>query len=47
MLLWDPERETYDAAATPETGTETLRDFYQRVLEQGLQGQELGEHKVF
>ena len=47
MLVWDAENERYDADATPEFGTETLRDFYRRVLEEGLDGQELGEHAVF
>jgi len=31
MLVLDPETGEYDAAATPETGTETLRDHYQRL----------------
>ena len=47
MLVWDAERQAYDAAATPEYGSETLRDFYRRVLEKGLAGQELGDHKLF
>ena len=47
MLVWDPRTGRYDAAATPEYGTETLRDFYRRVLERGLAGQELGAHKLF
>lgn len=45
MLLWDGER--YDADATPSFGRETLRDFYARVVREGLAGQELGEHKLF
>lgn len=47
MLVWDEEAKAFDAEATPETGTETLEIFYQRVLEQGLAGQELGAAKVF
>jgi divinyl chlorophyllide a 8-vinyl-reductase len=47
MLLWDESRQAYDAEATPAFGTETLRDFYTRVLREGLEGQELGEHKMF
>jgi divinyl chlorophyllide a 8-vinyl-reductase len=47
MLVWDPARGAYDAAATPETGTETLRDFYGRVLAEGLERQHLGAHAVF
>ncbi len=47
MLLWDQDSGRYDADATAEYGEETLRDFYQRVLREGLAGQELGEHAVF
>lgn len=47
MLLWNAERQAYDAEATPETGTETLEGFYERVLRDGLEGQELGAAKVF
>jgi len=47
MLAWDETRGCYDARATPETGQDTLRDFYRMALERGLQGQELGEHKLF
>ncbi len=47
MLLLDPETGRYDAQATPSWGSDTLEDFYSRVLQQGLGGQELGEHKLF
>ncbi|MEM9300994.1 MAG: NAD(P)H-binding protein [Pseudomonadota bacterium] len=47
MLLWDSERERYDAQTTPEFGTATLRDFYARVLEVGLDGHRAGEHALF
>ena len=47
MLLWDSEHRRYDAAATPVTGRETLRDHYTRVLRDGLEGHELGDHKLF
>jgi len=47
MLVWDPERARYDAGATPGTGSVTLRDYYRRILRDGLAGQELGEHKLF
>lgn len=47
MLVWNEAAEAFDADATPETGTETLTTFYQRVLEHGLAGQELGAAKVF
>ncbi len=47
MLLLDPTTGMYDAAATPSFGRQTLRDFYERVLEYGLEGQELGDHALF
>ncbi|MEO1202668.1 MAG: NAD(P)H-binding protein [Pseudomonadota bacterium] len=47
MLAWDAENERYDADATPSTGRETLRDFYTRVLADGLDEHKLGDHKVF
>ncbi len=47
MLLWDEKAQAYDADATPSHGSETLRDFYTRVLSDGLAGQELGEQKMF
>jgi divinyl chlorophyllide a 8-vinyl-reductase len=47
MLVWDEAAQDYDANATPSHGNETLRAFYARVLQDGLDGQELGEHKLF
>lgn len=47
MLLWNDSTQAYDAAGTPEAGSETLETFYQRVLRDGLAGQELGAAKVF
>lgn len=47
MLVWDEGAGRYDEAATPSFGEETLRDFYARVLEEGLAGQELGDQVVF
>lgn len=46
MLLWDAERGAYDADATPEFGTDTLRDHYARIL-RGEARADLGEHAVF
>jgi divinyl chlorophyllide a 8-vinyl-reductase len=46
MLVLDPETGRYDAAATPETGTETLGDFYAR-LARGEVSVALGDHSVF
>ena len=47
MLLWDERKGEYDADATPGYGEETLRDFYVRVLEEGLAGQSLGDQALF
>ena len=47
MLVWNKETGCYDAAATPSYGKDTLKDFYQRVLRDGLEGQDLGAHKLF
>lgn len=47
MLVLNPETGIYDADATPSYGTDTLRDFYERVLKEGLAGQELGNHAMF
>ena len=47
MLVWDAARGRYDEEATPSFGTETLAAFYARVLEEGMQGQELGDQAVF
>ena len=47
MLVLDPVTGRYDADATPSHGQDTLRDFYTRVLAEGLAGQELGDHALF
>ncbi len=47
MLLLNPETGTYDADATPSYGSDILRDFYKRVLKEGMAGQELGDHAMF
>ncbi len=39
MLVFDPETGLYDADATPETGTDTLFDYFQRIVE----GREVAE----
>lgn len=46
MLVLDPGTGRYDADATPSTGTETLFDFYARLL-RGEARVDLGEHAVF
>ena len=47
MLVWDPQTNTYSAEATPSTGTDTLEDFYKRILNEGLHGQELGDQLLW
>lgn len=46
MLWLDPATGRYDAAATPSAGTETLFDFYARVVS-GAAKVERGDHAVF
>lgn len=46
MLVWDAVKGVYDAEATPETGTETLFEFYEKmIVEDGRVS--LGDHSVF
>ncbi len=47
MLALDPETGHYDAEATPAVGEETLEAFYRRMIEEGLAGQERGDHALF
>lgn len=46
MLLINPSTGRYDAEATPETGTESLFDFYRGVLA-GAAAPDRGDHAVF
>jgi divinyl chlorophyllide a 8-vinyl-reductase len=46
MLVLDPATGRYDASATPSTGSETLFDYYARLL-RGEADAERGEHAVF
>jgi len=46
MLVLDAATGAYDAAATPETGTQTLFDHYARLLA-GAADDERGDHAVF
>ena len=46
MLVFDQETGRYDAAATPSTGTETLFEFYSRLVN-GEAAPERGDHAVF
>ena len=48
MLVYDPERQQYDASATPSYGETTLEEFFQRAMkEDGMKGQELGDAALF
>jgi divinyl chlorophyllide a 8-vinyl-reductase len=46
MLVWDEQSGSYDASATPSTGTQTLFDFYADLV-QGGEAPERGDHAVF
>ncbi|MBR2535654.1 MAG: NAD(P)H-binding protein [Hyphomicrobium sp.] len=46
MLVLDPETGRYDADATPQTGRDTLADFYARLIN-GEATAERAEHAVF
>jgi divinyl chlorophyllide a 8-vinyl-reductase len=46
MLVWDEAAGRYDAAATPSTGSDTLREHYARMI-RGEVGDDRGEHAVF
>ncbi|KAL8208307.1 hypothetical protein R6Q57_007719 [Mikania cordata] len=47
MLIYDPETKRYSDEATPSYGKDTLEDFFKKVLEEGMVGQELGEQTFF
>jgi len=46
MLVWNDERQRYDADATPEHGQDTLGAYYER-LACGIERDERGEHALF
>lgn len=46
MLVWDPSAGRYDADATPSTGSETLFQFYEKLLAADASVQR-GDHSVF
>jgi len=46
MLVWDKTRQAYDADATPEFGSDTLRAHYEAMLRAG-EDAGLREHKLF
>ncbi|XP_027116070.2 divinyl chlorophyllide a 8-vinyl-reductase, chloroplastic-like isoform X1 [Coffea arabica] len=47
MLVWDPETGEYSAEKTPSYGKDTLEEFFDKVLREGMAGQELGEQTIF
>ena len=47
MLLWDDESQRYAPELTPEYGEDRLYDFYKSALQDGLEGHDLGAHKLF
>jgi divinyl chlorophyllide a 8-vinyl-reductase len=47
MLVLNPATGRYDAAATPETGTDTLFDHYRAILSGETAPDERGDHAVF
>jgi divinyl chlorophyllide a 8-vinyl-reductase len=46
MLVWDQASQQYSASATPETGSQSLADYYAQVI-QGKTRVDLGAHAVF
>ena len=46
MLVWDDVRGKYDAEATPETGADTLFEFYETLIAEE-RSVALGDHSVF
>ncbi|KAI4303205.1 hypothetical protein MLD38_038865 [Melastoma candidum] len=47
MLILDPETGEYSSEKTPSYGKDTLEKFFQRVIREGMAGQELGEQTIF
>ena len=47
MLVWDEKEGRYRADLTPSYGKDTLEDFFQKVIKDGMAGQELGQAAVF
>ena len=47
MLVYDPDTGKYDAESTPSYGSDTLEAFFERVVREGMSGQELGDQAVF
>ena len=47
MLVWDEERQRYDADATTSYGEHTLEQFFERVVRDGMAGQDQGDAALF
>ncbi|KAJ6351806.1 hypothetical protein OIU78_007655 [Salix suchowensis] len=47
MLVLDPDTGEYSAERTPSYGEDTLEEFFEKVLREGMAGQELGEQAIF
>ncbi|XP_024960995.1 divinyl chlorophyllide a 8-vinyl-reductase, chloroplastic [Cynara cardunculus var. scolymus] len=47
MLSYDAESKEYSAEKTPSYGKDTLEEFFKKVVEEGMSGQELGEQAIF
>jgi len=47
MLVWDEEKQEYNADATPSYGEDTLEAFFDKAVKEGLAGQELGDAAIF
>ncbi|KAL5209114.1 hypothetical protein ABZP36_004737 [Zizania latifolia] len=47
MLVLDPETGEYSDEKTPSYGKDTLEQFFERVIREGMAGQELGEQTIF
>ena len=47
MLVWDEERQRCGADATPSYGEDTLEQFFERVVRDGMAGHDLGDAAKF
>ncbi|EEC75257.1 hypothetical protein OsI_11570 [Oryza sativa Indica Group] len=47
MLVLDPDTGEYSDEMTPSYGSDTLEQFFERVIREGMAGQELGEQTIF
>jgi divinyl chlorophyllide a 8-vinyl-reductase len=46
MLVWNAQTQSYDANATPSFGTQTLFEYYEKLVT-GIEEVQLGDHAVF